>query len=251
MREILLTYNLKLHQDKDDYGIYDADNYYLSVQDFSKVKSTRLKVSLNDKADIYLKDDKIYLNNKVLLKREDMHTSLRGDHNLKNIMFVLLVSSLFNLDLKKTLKTIKEFKPLEHRMEYVGKYEDIDFYNDSIATIPEATINACKTIGNVDTLIFGGLERHLNYSELIEYLNNSDIGSFVCMPSTGHTIAASLDKKRVILVRTLEEAVDTAYKVTKKGKSCLLSPAASSYEFFKNFEEKGRCYKDLVRRENK
>ena len=67
------------------------------------------------------------------------------------------------------------------------------------------------------------------------------------MPSTGHTIAKSLDKNRVVLVNTLEEAVDEAYKLTKKGCSCIMSPAAASYEFYKNFEEKGRAYKDLVR----
>ena len=84
-----------------------------------------------------------------------------------------------------------------------------------------------------------------------DYLNNSNISNFICMPSTGHTIAKHLDKNRVIIVNTLEEAVDKAYEVTKKGSSCLLSPAAASYEFFKNFEEKGRKYKELVRRENK
>ena len=243
----LAKMNVMLHQDSSDYGIYDADNYYLSVQDFSKVKSKLLKFSLENKTDIYLKDNAIYLEGKKYLDLKDLKTNLKGEHNIKNIMIVLLVASLYNLDLKKTLKTIKEFKPLEHRMEYVGKYKGIEFYNDSIATIPEATINACKTITNVDTLIFGGLDRNIDYSKMIDYLNNSKIGHFICMPTTGYKMAEFLDSKRVIKVQTLEEAVSIAFKVTKKNKICLLSPAAASYEFFKNFEEKGKRYKELVR----
>ena len=76
---------------------------------------------------------------------------------------------IYKLDLNKTLETIKNFKPLEHRMELVGKYNDIIFYNDVIATIPEATINACKALGNVNTLIFGGLDRNIKYDEFVDF----------------------------------------------------------------------------------
>lgn len=239
--------NIIKYQDSCDYAIYDLDNKYLQEQDFSKIKSNILTVSFNDKASIYISDEDIYLDNKPLIKKSDIVTKLQGEHNLKNIMFALIVSSIFKLDINKTLSTIAAFEPLEHRMEYVGKFNDIVFYNDVIATIPEATINAIKTLGNVDTLIFGGLDRGIDYNEFINYLNNSDINHFICMPSTGHSISKSLDNNRVIIVNTLEEAVDMAYKVTEKDKICLLSPAAASYEYFKNFEEKGKKYKELVK----
>ena len=149
--------------------------------------------------------------------------------------------------MNQVIETINSFKPLAHRMEYVGKYHDILFYDDAIATIPEATINACKTLENVDTLIFGGLDRNIDYGELTTYLNNSNISNFICMPTTGHKIAQNLDSKRVIIVNTLEEAVNKAFEVTKKNSACLLSPAAASYEYFNNFEEKCNKFKDLVR----
>lgn len=248
-------HNSKMHiikyQDEDDYAIYDLDNHYLKGQNFDNIKSKLLSVSLKDKASIYLKDGDIYIDDNFLLNRKEIVTSLIGDHNLKNIMFALLVSSIYGLDLNKTLQTIKNFKPLEHRMEYVGKYKEILFYNDSIATIPEATISACETLKNVNTLIFGGKDRNIDYSELIDYLNNSNIDNFICMPTTGHNLANLLDKDRVIKVDTLEEAVDVAFKVTKKDSICLLSPAASSYEYFKNFEEKGNKYKELIRNYDK
>ena len=241
--------NIIKYQETNDYAIYDADNYYLQKQDFSNVKSKLLSVSLNNKAYIYMEENgDIYINDKFLLKRDRIVTSLKGEHNLKNIMFALLVANIYNLNLEKTLESIKKFKPLEHRMEYVGKYKDIIFYNDVIATIPEATINACKTLKNIDTLIFGGMDRNIEYKEFIDYLNNSNISHFICMPTTGYKIGQFLDKKRVILVDTLEEAVKKAFEVTRKDSICLLSPAASSYEYFKNFEEKGNKYKELIKK---
>ena len=239
--------NIMKYQDSDDFGIIDIDNEYLKKQNYDAIKSQLLGVSFEKKTNIYLEDNNIYLNDKLLINRDNMITNLMGDHNLKNIMFALLVASIYQLDMEKALETIKEFKPLEHRMEYVGKYKDIIFYNDSIATVPEATINACKTLKDVDTLIFGGMDRNIDYQGLINYLNSSNINNFICMPTTGHKIAEFLDKNRVILVNTLEEAVKKAFEVTKKDGICLLSPAAASYEYFKNFEEKGNKFKELVR----
>ena len=239
--------NIMRYQDEDDYGIYDKDNYYLGQQDFSNIKSNLYTVSMNDKASIYM-DDKgdVYINDEFIVNRDNIITELKGEHNLKNILFALMVAYIYKLDINQALESIKNFKPLEHRMELVGKYDDIIFYNDVIATIPEATMNACKTLENVNTLIFGGMNRNIKYDEFVEFLNKSNIKHFICMPTTGHMIAPLLDEDRVIKVDTLEEAVDKAFEVTEKNSICLLSPAAASYEFFKNFEEKGRRYKFLV-----
>ena len=239
--------NIFRFQNKNDYALYDNDNYYLQKQNFNEIKSTKLTISLEN-GYTYLNQNNIYLNNKLLLNRNDIKCELKGDHNLKNIMFVLTVASLYNLDLNKTLDSIKNFKPLEHRLEYVGKYKDIEFYNDTIATIPEATINGCIALKNVDTLIFGGMDRHIDYNEFIDYLNSSNISNFICMPTTGYKIAEYLDQDKVKKAETLEEAVDLAFKLTEKNKICLLSPAASSYEYFKNYEEKGNRFKELVRK---
>ena len=239
--------NIIRYQDEDDYAIYDADNYYLGLQDFSNIKSSKLTVSNQTRANIYLDGDNIYLNDKVILNKNDIETKLQGDHNLKNIMFALLVANLYHLDLNKALESIKNFQPLEHRLEFFGKYEDINFYDDAIATIPEATINGCKTLKNVDTLIFGGMDRNIDYEPLITYLNDCSINHFICMPETGYKLADYLDPNKVIKAETLEDAVNIAFEVTEKDKICLLSPAASSYNCFKNFEEKGNKFKELVK----
>lgn len=236
-----------MYQNANDYALFDADNYYLNKQDFSKIKSQLLTVSNEKKASIYLSNNTVYINDEAYVNKNDINTKLKGEHNFKNIMFVLLVSKLFNLDLSKTLESIKKFEPLPHRLEFFGNFAGISFYDDAIATIPEATINACKTLDNVDTLIFGGNDRNIDYSLLIDYLNKSNISHFICMPETGYKIAESLDQSKVIYAETLDDAVNEAFKLTEKGKICLLSPAASSYNSFKNFEEKGDKFKELVK----
>ena len=171
---------------------------------------------------------------------------LLGEHNLNNILFVIRIAIILNLNLDIVRESIKTFQPLEHRMEFVGIFNGIKYYNDAIATIPEATINCIETVKNVDTIIFGGLDRGIDYNGLINYFDNSNIQNFICMPETGYKIADKLKNKKIYKVETLEDAVKIAKEVTKS--VCILSPAAPSYNAFKNFEEKGKKYKELIKR---
>jgi len=232
------------HQNNNDYGIYTSSNETLEYY----VKNNKLNANLIDiNEELKIENDYIVFNKKELYNIND-ERNLLGNHNLSNIMFVLRLSELLNLELEKTIKTIKNFKALEHRMEYVGIYNGIKYYNDSIATIPDATINCIESLKDVDTIIFGGMDRGINYTSLIEYFNKSNIDNFICMPETGHKIGKQLKEKNVYMVETLEEAVEKAKKVTKK--ICVMSPAAPSYNSFKNFEEKGTKYKELINDKN-
>ena len=193
-----------------------------------------------------MKDRKIYINDTMVYDTDKEKRILPGDYNINNIMFVLTISQILKLDLERTKKSINEFKPLRHRLEFVGNFDEVYYYDNSIGTIPMATIEAVKALENVDTLIIGGMDRGIDYKEFIEFLENSDITNIICMPKTGHDIAKKLKRKSYI-VNTMEEAVRIAKEVTKKNKSCLLSPAAASYGFFKNFEEKGDLFQKLVK----
>ena len=136
-------------------------------------------------------------------------------------------------------------------MEYIGTYHDIKYYNDTIATIPDATENAVKAIKDVDTLIFGGLDRGIDYREFIEFLKDSTIKNLICMPSTGTKIGRILEEvynKNIKYADNLEEANKLALQYTTPGMSCLLSPSAASYEYFKNFEEKGAAFEKIVKK---
>lgn len=242
--------NIFKYQKEEDYFLYNYDNDLLNKL-VTDNKAITYKVSLSAKAesDIYKENDKVYFKGKEIY---DINTprNLAGDYNLNNIMFVLGVSEILNLDINKTIQSISEFKTLEHRLELVGKFDGVYYYDNSIGTIPVATIEAVKALKEVDTLIIGGMDRKIDYKDLIDFLNNSNVNNIICMPKTGHDIAKELKEERVHIVETLEEAVKVAKKVTQKEKICLLSPAAASYGFFKNFEEKGNLYKKLVKENN-
>ena len=163
-------------------------------------------------------------------------------------MFVLAVCEIMNLDFQKAIEIIQTFKPLEHRLEYVGNIDGVDYYNDSIATIPEATICSINALKNVNTLIVGGKDRGVKLENLISFLKTTEIENIICLPKTGEYIADGMKNsdKNIVKVLNMEEAVQEAKKITEKNKICLLSPAAASYGFFKNFMERGKIFKKNV-----
>lgn len=240
----LAKLNMFKYQDNSDYGLYTSSNETLDkyVQNGNYITNL---IDIN-------KEFKIE-NNYVIYDNKKIYDSnserlLLGKHNLTNIMFVLRLSELLKLDLQKTINTINQFKPLEHRMEYVTTINGVKYYNDAIATIPEATINCVEALKDVDTIIFGGMDRGIDYNDLIDFFNKSKIKNFICMPDTGYKIGKEIKSKNVYMVETLEDAVKKAKEVTKN--ICVMSPAASSYNAFKNFEEKGRIYKELINDKN-
>lgn len=228
------------YQNSNDYGLYFGSNETLKqYTEKGNYKSKLIDISKEIKVD----NTDVYYNGKKVYNIENERYIL-GEHNLHNIFFVLAISELLHLNLEETLKTIKNFKGLEHRMEYVGLYNGVKYYNDSIATIPDACMNAINTL-NPSILIFGGMDRGIDYSSLIKYFNESNIESFICMPETGTKIGKEIKNKNVYFVDTLEEAVQITKEIGKG--VCLMSPAAPSYNAFKNFEEKGRKYKEIVK----
>ena len=239
--------NIYRYQKKDDYFLYDFDNDNLKA--FIKNDNyNSIKVSIKGKkeSDIKLVMDNILFRDKKIYDKKTKR-NLLGEYNLNNIMFVLGISEILKLNINQTIKTISEFKSLPHRLQYVGKFDEIEYYDNSIATIPNATIEAVKALENVDTLIIGGMDRGIDYTDFINFLNTSKINNIICMPKTGHDIAKKLNDNKVYIVETMEDAVDIAKKVTKKNKKCLLSPAAASYGFYKNFEEKGDLFQKLIK----
>ena len=175
---------------------------------------------------------------------------LKGEHNRQDIAYALAAARVFGVSDDAARQAIKGFGGIEHRMEYVGDFGGVKYYNDSIATIPTAVMGAVKALGNVDTLLFGGLDRGIDYKDFIDFLNTSNINNLVGLPETGHNIIAELKKmgcsKNMFCAEDMADAVSICNECTEKDKSCLFSPAAASYNFYKNFEEKGKHFKKLV-----
>ena len=248
----LAKINLLKYQKQSDIAIFNSDNEtILKLNKYIKQNDFSVSLKNNNIANntVTLDDDFICINNEKIYNKNSKR-NLKGEHNLNNIMFVLAVAKILKLNFAQVEKTINLFEPLEHRLEFVGKIEGVDYYNDSIATIPEATIESIKALGNVNTLLVGGNDRGVNLSELIKFLANCQIGNIICLPKTGEYIAKGLENtnKQIYNVKTIEEAVNVAKQVTRKGQICLLSPAASSYGYFKNFIERGNRYKEALRK---
>jgi UDP-N-acetylmuramoylalanine--D-glutamate ligase len=177
---------------------------------------------------------------------------LMGEHNKRNILAAVCASKILNVPNDIIKKGVSTFKGLEHRLEYVGEYKGVHYYNDSIATIPEATIEALKALKNVNTLILGGFDRGIDYNILAEFIAPSHINNLIFLGDAGNRIMEGLKQYNVkgkfqVFVKNMDEAVKIAKEKTPKAGICLLSPAAASYDMFKNFEERGRVYKKLVK----
>ena len=131
----------------------------------------------------------------------------------------------------------------------------MEYYDDSISTISETTIQALSSLENVGTLIIGGMDRGICYKPLVDFLKTYTLDNIVFMYDTGKIIynkivsefSEDFKNKNLVLVDDLKSAVEESKKLTKKGKCCLMSPAAASYGFFKNFEDRGDKFKEYVK----
>ena len=181
-------------------------------------------------------------------------TLLRGPGNAQNILAVLAALSFFDLDIAKISSAIKAFIPLPHRLEEVGTFRGVTFINDSISTVPEATINALMTFGeSVKTIILGGFDRGISFTGLAEYLVESSIQVIILFPPSGERIRSVIeklapDKFKFLTAEQMSTAVELAFEHTPQDATCLLSPASPSFPIFKNFEERGSLFRIEVQK---
>lgn len=179
---------------------------------------------------------------------------LLGQHNYFDISVVYAVCCILGMDDKMFTSGLKTYEPLPHRLQYLGERGGIKFYDDSISTICDTTIQALKTLKDADTVLIGGMDRGIDYRELIEYLSLCQVPHIILMEATGKRIYQEIhkfypqfrDRPRLILAEHLEDGVRRALQLTRPGRSCVLSPAAASYGIFKNFEERGEVFAKLV-----
>ncbi len=180
---------------------------------------------------------------------------LPGKFNLENVMAALTAASLCGVNTEAIHSAIKEFRPLPHRLEPVGTYNGVRFYDDSIATVPDATLAALDALGtSVQTLILGGHERHLDFSDFGRRLPGN-VKILILFPPTGERIWKAIQENsphsplpEAFFVTGMEEAVKIAYARTEEGKICLLSPASPSFGAFKDYRDRGESFKAFVRR---
>lgn len=173
---------------------------------------------------------------------------LPGEHNQFNARFVYAVcTELYGCPGQDVRRAVSGFEGLPHRMQLVARVRGVDYYNDSISTIPQATIEAIKSIPNVKTVLIGGMDRHINYGVLIRFILDHPEYSYVLSYESGRRIYEKVSGAPYCHYKnTLWDAVAFAKSITPEGGACLFSPAAASYGYFKNFEERGDAYTQAV-----
>lgn len=173
---------------------------------------------------------------------------LQGIHNHLNIMSTIIAAKQLNIKNTDIQKAIDTFIGLPHRLEFIKTTKnEIAFYNDSISTIPQTTIQAINTLENVETLILGGFDRMIDYQPLYDFLENSEVKNLILMGPAGKRIQKEYQGNQLqYLLDDMMQIVMKAHAITSSGKTCLLSPAASSYDQYKNFEERGGRFREMV-----
>lgn len=171
-----------------------------------------------------------------------------GYHNNYNANCVYRIATeVYGLKADEVTKALSQFDGLSHRLEYAGRVDEIDYYDDSISTIPNATIQALGAVKNAATVLIGGMDRGICYDNLIDFINANSQYNYIFSYDSGKRIYDSINKSENCYYRDdLKKAVELAKEITPAGCACILSPAAASYGYFKNFEQRGDAFKELV-----
>lgn len=176
---------------------------------------------------------------------------IQGNHNRDNLRAALTVVQLMGVSVNSGFTAAQSFMPLPHRLEHVGTYKNIQFYDDAISTTPESAAAAIETLKAVGTIMLGGQDRGYDYRRLVNLITEKRIPNIVLFPEAGMAIRRLIEESgeyqpHMFETKDMEEAVKFSYNHTPEGTVCLLSTAAPSYSIWKNFEEKGDLFKYFV-----
>lgn len=201
---------------------------------------------------IYLQgEDIMYADGRNCRKLLNIHEmKLLGLHNVENVMAAIGMSLAYGVPEQSVVKSVKEFNAVEHRIEFVATVRGVDYYNDSKGTNPDAAIKGILAMNKKTVLIGGGYDKDSAYDEWIESFGDK-VTWLVLLGQTKEKIADCARAhgfENIILTDSLEEAVRTSASKAKEGEAVLLSPACASWGMFQNYEERGRRFKDLVRK---
>jgi UDP-N-acetylmuramoylalanine--D-glutamate ligase len=177
---------------------------------------------------------------------------LLGKHNVANVRAAVSVARILRIPDPVSEKAVRSFHGLPHRLEHVGTFSGISFYDDAISTTPESTIAALDALPKTSAILLGGLDRGYNFTALAKVIAKSKISCMVLFPDSGEAVSEALGEEgvniaHVLRTRDMKEAVSFCYGHTPKGTVCLLSTASPSYSVWKNFEEKGDLFQKYVK----
>ena len=247
--------NIALNMEKEDVLVLNYEDQILRELVQKKNLFNCKTVFFSSKRTLvegfYISDNAIFFKDKTktikLVRLNEL--KLIGNHNYENVMAAMAIAYYMEVSFVDIVEVAKEFKGLEHRIEFVREKNGVKYYNDSKATNPDAAIKAIEAIDGKIILIAGGRDKGIDYGDFIMSVKEK-VRYMILLGEAKKKIAYKahdLNYNNVIFVDSLEEAVDMANSYSNVGDTVLLSPACSSLDMFSNYEERGRVFKEKVK----
>lgn len=173
-----------------------------------------------------------------------------GDHNVQNVLAAAAISFFAGIDMETIAEAVKAFRGVEHRIEYCGEIDGVKYYNDSKGTNTDASITAIKAIGKDIILIAGGDAKKQDFAPLAAELPGK-VKKVVLLGRDAYMIQEAMDKAGCtdyVYCKDMDECVRKAHEIAEEGDTVLLSPACASWDMYDNYEQRGRHFKECVRR---
>ena len=247
-------FNLVLNQVNTDYLIYNSDDVKI-VSELIRRKIHSIKIPFsfsktNFNNQVYIEKNiiKSEINkNKFMIPIESL--SLKGNHNVQNSMAATTVAQLLKISNEELRESLGNFQSISHRLEYVLTIQKVKYINDSKATNVNAVFYALDSMKNSTVWIAGGIDKGNNYEELLPLVREK-VKAIICLGLENSKLLETFSSVTEIIVETtsMVEAVKMAYKIANPSDSVLLSPACSSFDLFKNYEDRGNQFKEAVRK---
>ena len=245
---VFLKKRLLANLTSSEYAVLNYDDE--RVKNFSSETSAKV-VWVSTKTKIngaYYSDGKLYYKDELIISEEDL--PIKGLHNIYNILFAVSCAKIVGIDNEKIISGIKGFKGVRHRIELVGEYRGVKFYDDSKATNTASTISAIKSMTSETVLILGGSEKGEDYNKLFEIIKSSQVKHVVLTGASKFNMLKSAgicNYSDITITFDFKNAVKIATLMAENGDSVLLSPACASYDNFKNYEERGDRFVEIIR----
>lgn len=236
--------NIFKNQTGDDFAVLNLDSPF-----FGKLKkglrSNVLTFSLKRKnSDCHYKNGKVYLGVAPFIERSRIR--LKGIHNVENAMAAILIAKAAGISDESVIRTLEEFEGLEHRLEFVREIKGVEFYNDSKSTTVNALEKALLSFDRPVVLIAGGRDKGLDFRPLRK-LAGKKLKELILIGEASGKIEKELKFKPFYQAKDMKDAVYHSFFAAGKGEIVLLSPGCASFDMFKNYEERGRVFKDFVK----
>lgn len=244
-------FNIAKNQTGDDYIVLNYEDEILRKRADTLIPKAVFFSSKRElKEGIYLKDNNICMRfdgkETEVCKTDEL--SLLGMHNYENVMAAVMVTWLMGVNIEDIRKAVKEFKSVEHRIEYVCERDGVVYYNDSKGTNTDAAIKGICSMVRPTFLIGGGYDKDADFTEWVKCFCGR-VKKLVLIGATKDKIAKTCDEQGFtdyVKTDSLKEAVKYCMDNSEEGDAVLLSPACASWDMFKSYEERGKIFKKLV-----